>query len=47
MRATYLATKPPPHVSVGVAAQKGCWKLDHAALDGVRGFLTSLEARTG
>ena len=43
----YLATKPQPHVSVGVAAQKGYWDLDHAALDGVRGFLTSLEARTG
>ena len=42
----YLATKPDPHVSVGVAARKGYWDLDHAALDGVRGFLTSLEART-
>ena len=39
----YLATKPQPHVSVGVAAQKGYWNLDHAALDGVRGFLTSLQ----
>lgn len=39
----YLATKPHPHVSVGVAAQKGYWNLDHAALDGVRGFLTSLQ----
>lgn len=39
----YLATKPDPHVSVGVAAQKGYWDLDHAALDGVRGFLASLQ----
>ena len=38
----YLATKPDPHVSVGVAAQKGYWDLDHAALNGVREFLTSL-----
>lgn len=38
----YLATKPDPHVSVGVAAQKGYWNLEHAALDGVRGFLASL-----
>ncbi len=39
----YLATKPHPQVSVGVAAQKGYWDLDHAALDGVRAFLTSLQ----
>ena len=38
----YLATKPDPHVSVGVAAQKAYWDLDHAALNGVREFLTSL-----
>ena len=38
----YLATKPHPHVSVGVATQKGYWNLEHAALDGVRGFLASL-----
>ena len=38
----YLATKPHPHVSVGVAAQKGYWDFDHAAFDGVRGFLRSL-----
>ena len=38
----YLATKPDPHVSVGVAAHKGYWNFDHDAFDGVRGFLTSL-----
>ena len=38
----YLATKPHPHVSVGVAAQKGYWDFDHAVFDGVRGFLRSL-----
>ncbi|MDE2873513.1 MAG: hypothetical protein OXQ94_17705 [Gemmatimonadota bacterium] len=38
----FLATRPDPHVSVGVAAQKGYWDLDHAALDGVRSFLSSL-----
>ncbi len=38
----YLATKPDPHVSVGVAAKKKYWDLDHAALEGVRAFLTSL-----
>ena len=39
----YLATKPDPHVSVGVAAQKGYWNFDHAALDDLRGFLASLQ----
>ena len=38
----YLTTKPHPHVSVGVAAQKGYWNFDHAAFDGVRRFLRSL-----
>ena len=38
----YLATKPHPHVSVGVAAQKSYWDFDHIVLDGVRGFLRSL-----
>lgn len=38
----YLATRPHPHVSVGVAAQKGYWDLDHSALAPVRRFLTSL-----
>ena len=39
----YLATKPDPHVSVGVGAKKKYWNLDHAALDGLRGFLTLLQ----
>ena len=38
----YLTTKPHPHVSVGVAAQKGYWDFDHDAFDGVRRFLRSL-----
>ena len=39
----YLATTPDPHVSVGVAAKRGRWNLDHGAFDGVRSFLKSLE----
>lgn len=39
----FLATTPDPHVSVGVAAMKGHWGLDHRAFDGVRSFLTSLK----
>ena len=38
----YLATRPSPGVSVGVAAQKGYWPLDHEAFDGVRAFLAAL-----
>ena len=38
----YLATQPEPHVSVGVAAQKGYWPLDHDAFAEVRDFLTAL-----
>ena len=38
----WLATQPLPHVSVGVAALKGYWDLDHRALEGVRRFLTAL-----
>ncbi|MYD87958.1 MAG: hypothetical protein F4018_15435 [Acidobacteria bacterium] len=38
----YLTTMPHPHVSVGVAAQKGYWDFDHEALDGVRRFLMAL-----
>lgn len=38
----YIATTPEPQVSVGVAAQRGYWNLDHAAFDGVRRFLQSL-----
>lgn len=39
----YLATTPDPHVSVGVAAKKGHWGLDHRVFDRVRSFLRSLE----
>ena len=38
----YLTTKPRPELSVGVAAKRGYWDLDHDALGGVRGFLASL-----
>lgn len=38
----YLATMPEPHVSVGVAAQKRYWELDHRAFAGIRAFLQSL-----
>ncbi len=38
----YIATRRDPHVSVGVAAQRSYWDLDHAAFDGVRNFLRSL-----
>ena len=38
----YLTTKLEPHVSVGVAAKKGYWNLDHNVFDGVRQFLSGL-----
>lgn len=38
----YLATKSEPHVSVGVAARKRYWDLNHSALREVRSFLTEL-----
>ena len=38
----FLATRPDPHVSVGVAARKGYWDLDRPALEGVRSFLSGL-----
>lgn len=38
----YLATRPEPQVSVGVAAQKRYWDLDHRAFAGIRAFLQSL-----
>ena len=38
----YLATLPEPQVSVGVAALKGYWPLDHEAFAEVREFLRSL-----
>ena len=40
----YVTTRPEPHVSVGVAAKNGYWKLDHAAFDSVRDFLTMIAA---
>lgn len=41
----FLATRPLPGVSVGVAAKKNYWFLDHEAFAGVRAFLTGLLAR--
>ena len=38
----YLATWPEPHVSVGVAAMKGYWNLDHSVFGPLRTFLTKL-----
>ena len=38
----YIATRRDPHVSVGVAAQRSYWDLDHAVFDKVRDFLRSL-----
>ena len=38
----YISTYPEPQSSVGVAAQKGYWDLDHSALADVRHFLESL-----
>ena len=40
----FLATRPSPGVSVGVAAKKSYWCLDHEAFTGVRTFLTTLSA---
>ena len=38
----YLATTPDPHLSVGVAAKRDRWDMNHRAFDGVRSFLKSL-----
>ena len=38
----WLATKPDPHVSVGVATKKGYWDLDHAVFADLRNFLVAL-----
>ena len=35
----YLATRPNPYHSVGVAAKKKDWDLDHEVFDGIREFL--------
>ena len=40
----FLATRPSPGVSVGVAAKKSYWPLDHEAFAGVRSFLRALSA---
>ena len=40
----FIATKPDPHVSVGVAARKKYWNLDHPALTPVCDFLRSVVA---
>ena len=38
----WLAMRPNPHLSVGVAAKAGYWNLEHHALEPVRDFLRSL-----
>ena len=38
----WLVTQPDPHISVGVAAQKGYWDFDHNTFGDIRSFLTSL-----
>lgn len=38
----YLATKPEPHLSVGVAAKRDYWDLNHPVFDQLRQFLTAL-----
>ena len=43
----WLATRPDPHVSAGVAAKKGYWDMDHPALKGVREFLLALRDGAG
>ena len=37
-----LTTKPSPELSVGYAAKRGYWDLDHGAFGCLRGFLTNL-----
>ena len=38
----YILTKPEPHVSVGVAAQKGYWDLGHNVFSNLQNFLQQL-----
>ena len=38
----YLATKPHPHGSINVAAQRGHWDLDHSAFGELRDFIRFL-----
>lgn len=40
----FLATKPDSYPSVGIAAKKGYWPLDHEVLEPVRTFLKSVAA---
>lgn len=40
----FLATRPDPHLSVGVAAKRGYWNLDHTALEPIRTFLHELNS---
>ena len=40
----YLATKPDPHLSVGVAAKRKYWNLDHPVLQPLRSFLREIAA---
>ena len=39
----YLASKPKPHGSVGVAAERGNWDAEHGAFAEIRRFLTNLQ----
>ena len=38
----FLSTMPRPEVSVGVAARRSYWNLDHPAFDEIRAFLRTL-----
>ena len=40
----FITTQPEPHVSIGVAAKKEHWDLDHEVLEPVRAFLQSVVA---
>ena len=43
----YLAAKPRPHGSIGVAARRGHWDPEHHAFSELRRFLTDLHGRAG
>ncbi len=38
----YLATKPDPHLSAGMAAKRSYWNLNHAAFGRIQQFLSGL-----
>ena len=40
----YLATKPDPHLSVGVAARRSYWNLNHPVFERIQQFLSRLSA---